>query len=119
MTMKMKTTTTAALAMLFAIAVTSVAAFAASSWEGVWNLKDLAGQPFEITLSSDGKATSSLHKEMVGTWKEEGGAAVIKWQTGWTTKIVKEGDHFKKTAYRKGQPLDGPPANSSNAVKLK
>jgi len=117
--MTMKKIITAVAALVFAIAVTSFAAFAASSWEGVWKVKDSAGQPFEITLSGDGKAKSSLHKEMIGTWKEEGGAAVISWQTGWTSKIVKEGDHFKKTGYRKGQPLDGPPSNSSDAVKVK
>jgi hypothetical protein len=31
-------------------------------------------------------------------------------QTGWTTKITKEGDKYKKTAYGKGQALDSPPA---------
>ena len=117
--MTMKKTMTTFAALLFAVAVTSFAAFAASSWEGVWKVKDSGGQPFEITLSGDGKAKSSLHKEMVGTWKEDGGAAVITWQTGWTTKIAKDGDHYKKTAFRKGQPLDGPPSNSSAAEKVK
>ena len=55
---------------------------------------------------------------MTGTWKEDGGAAVIKWDTGWTTKIIKEGDKYKKTAYDKGKPLDGPPTNSSDAEKV-
>ena len=56
---------------------------------------------------------------MVGTWKEEGNTAVITWNTGWSTKIAKEGDQYKKTAYGKGQPLDGPPANSTDAQKVK
>ena len=30
---------------------------------------------------------------------------------------VKGDDHYKKTAYRKCQPLDGPPANSSDAQR--
>ena len=117
--MTMKKTMTTFAALVFALAVTSFAAFAASSWEGVWKVKDSGGQPFEITLAGDGKAKSSLHKEMVGTWKEDGGAAVITWATGWTTKIAKDGDHYKKTAFRKGQPLDGPPSNSSAAEKVK
>ena len=37
-----------------------------------------------------------------GTWKEEGGAAVITWKSGWITKIAKEGDKFVKTAFKKG-----------------
>jgi hypothetical protein len=56
---------------------------------------------------------------MVGTWKEEGKSAVITWNTGWTTKILKEDDHYKKTAYEKSKPLDGPPTNSSDAAKVK
>jgi hypothetical protein len=54
---------------------------------------------------------------MTGTWKEEAGAAVITWNSGWTTKIAKEGDHFVKTSFKKGSPLDGKPTNSSDATK--
>jgi hypothetical protein len=82
-------------------------------------VKDTAGQPFEITLSGGGAAKASRGEGMVGTWKEEGKTAVITWNTGWTTKIAKEGDQYKKTAYGKGQPLDGPPANSTDAQKVK
>ena len=82
-------------------------------------MKDEAGRTFEITLSSDGTAKATLLEGMAGTWKEEGKTAVITWNTGWTTKITKDDDHYKKTAYRKGQPLDGPPASSSDAQKVK
>ena len=54
-----------------------------------------------------------------GTWKEEGETAVITWNTGWTTKITREDDHYKKTAFRKGQSLDGPPVNSSDGSVLR
>ena len=54
---------------------------------------------------------------MTGTWKEEGSAAVITWDTGWTTKISKDGDKFTKTAFKKGEA--GKPANSSAAEKVK
>jgi hypothetical protein len=110
---------TIALAAVFAIAMTTFASFAASDFIGTWSVKDTAGQPFEITLSGNGAAKASRGEGMVGTWKEEGKSAVITWNTGWTTKITKEDDHYKKTAYRKGQPLDGPPANSSDAKKAK
>jgi hypothetical protein len=111
--------TTAVLAAVFAIAMTSFASLAASDFVGTWNVKDLAGQPFEITLSGDGAAKASRGEGMVGTWKEEVKTAVITWNTGWTTKIAKEDDHYKKTAYGKGQPLDCPPANGSDAQKIK
>ena len=106
---------TAVLAAIFAITMTSFASIAASDFVGTWSVKDTAGQPFEMTLLGDGMAKASRGEGMVGTWKEEGKTAVITWNTGWTTKITKENDHYKKTAYRKGQSLDGPPANSSDA----
>ena len=109
----------AALAAVFAIALTSFATLAASQFEGVWKVQDTAGKPFQITLSADGSAKADRAGEgLTGTWTEEGGAAVIKWDTGWTTKIIKEGDKYKKTAYDKGKPLDGPPTNSSDAEKV-
>jgi hypothetical protein len=82
-------------------------------------VKDTSGQPFEITLSSDGTAKATRGEGMSGTWKQEGNTAVITWNTGWTTKITKQGNEYKKTAYRKGQALDGPPTNSSDAEKAK
>ncbi len=94
-------------------------AFAASALEGVWSVKDTAGKPFEITLSSNGVAKATRGEGMTGTWKEEGNAAVITWDTGWTTKITKEGNQYKKTAFRKGQAVDSSPANSSEAEKAK
>ena len=109
----------AALAAVFAIAFTSFATLAASQFEGVWKVQDTSGKPFQITLSTDGSAKADRAGEgLTGTWKEEGGAAVIKWDTGWATKITKEGDKYKKTAYDKGKPLDGPPTNSSDAEKV-
>ena len=91
---------------------------AAGAFEGVWRVADTGGQPFEITLSGGGVAKATRGEGMNGTWKEDGNAAVITWDTGWTTKIIKEGNQYKKTAYSKGQPLNAPPANSSNAEKV-
>jgi len=101
------------------IGMTSLATLAASAFEGVWKVKSTAGQPFEITLSSDGTAKASLRSDMVGTWKEEGQTAVISWKTGWTTKIIKEGNEYKKITYRKGQPESGTPASTSEAEKVR
>jgi len=97
--------------------VTSFAALTASPFEGVWKVKDTAGHPFEITLSSDGAAKATRGEAMTGTWKEEGDSAVITWNTGWTTKITKQGNKYVKAAYRKGQSLTAAPANTSDAEK--
>jgi hypothetical protein len=45
--------------------------------------------------------------------------SIITWKTGWTTKITKDGDHYKKAAFGNAQSLDGPPANSLDAEKVK
>jgi hypothetical protein len=99
------------------VAMTALTSFAASEFEGVWAVKDTNGTPFEITLSPDGKATTTQEQAGPGTWKEEGGAAVISWASGWTTKIAKDGDHYVKSAFKKGASLDGPPTNTSDAMK--
>ena len=103
----------------FLMGVTSLSALAASAFEGAWQVKDTAGKPFEITLSSGGVAQATRGEGMTGTWKEEGETAVITWNTGWTTKITKQGNQYHKAAYSKGQSLDAAPANSSDAQKVK
>ena len=112
--------TTAILTATAALAMTAVASFAAGEFEGMWKVKDTAGAAFQITLASDGSAKADREGEgMTGTWKEEGSAAIITWNTGWTTKISKEGGGYTKSAFKKGEPLDGKPTNSSAAEKTK
>lgn len=101
------------------LAIMSVSASAAGDFEGVWTVKDTDGKPFEITLSADGSAKASRGEGMVGTWKDDGSAAVITWNTGWTTKIMKDGNQYTKAAYGKGQLVDGKPVNTSDAEKAK
>jgi hypothetical protein len=112
-------TTVAALAGLLALAMTVTAGLAASEFEGKWKVADTTGKAFEITLAADGTAAGTQQEGQKGTWKEEGSAAIITWDTGWTTKISKDGDKFKKTAFKKGEPLTGTPTNSSPAEKVK
>jgi hypothetical protein len=99
--------------------VTTFGALAASPFEGVWKVKDTAGHPFEITLSSGGAAKATRGEGMTGTWKEQDDSAVITWNTSWTTKITKQGNQYVKEAYRKGQSLTAAPANTSDAEKTK
>jgi hypothetical protein len=97
----------------------NVGSLAAGAFEGVSKVADTAGQLFEITLSGGGVAKATRGEGMNGTWKEEGNAAVITWDTGWTTKIIKDGNQYKKAAYRQGQTTDAAPANSSDAERVK
>lgn len=118
--MQFKKITTGILTAAAALAMTAVASFAASEFEGTWKVKDTAGTAFQITLASDGSAKADREGEgMTGTWKEEGPTAIVTWSTGWTTKISKEGDGYTKSAFKKGEPLDGKPTNSSAAEKTK
>jgi len=111
-------TTTAVLALAFAIVMAACSAPTPSQYEGVWKVKDTSGAAFEITLSADGKAKADRSGEgLSGTWKEDGGAAVITWDSGWTTKIAKEGDAYKKMAYEKDP--SAAPNNTSDAEKVK
>ena len=114
----MKITTTAVLAAL-ALTVVGCSDSGSDEFAGTWKVADTGGKPFEIVLANDGTAKADREGEgMDGTWKEDGSSAVITWKTGWTTKITKEGDKFKKVAYDKGG-ADSNPKNSSTAEKIK
>jgi len=83
----------------------AVSAFAASGFVGKWDSTDTQGKPFTIWLSDDGTAKGDRSGEgLAGMWKEEGDAAVITWDSGWVTKIAKEGDSYKKTSLKDGKP---------------
>jgi hypothetical protein len=99
------------------IALGSGAGFAASEFQGTWKSKDTQGNPLQIVLSEDGKAKGDRAGEgMTGTWKADGDAVVINWDTGWTTKISKQGSTYKKTAYEKGQ--SGGAGQTTDATKV-
>lgn len=104
---------------LVSVGLTSSPSFANSAFEGVWKVTDSSGKPFEITLSADGTAKSTLLPMMVGSWKEEGNAAVIRWNTFWVTKIMKQGGAYKKIAYKRDESMSAPPYNTSPADKEK
>ena len=95
-------------AAIFAIALVGCdAPDATSGFAGKYKTADTQGNAMEITLMADGKATGSREGEaLTGTWKEDGGTAVITWSDDWTTKLTKDGDKYSKTAYKDGT-MDG------------
>lgn len=103
---------------LFAVATAPVSAWAASEFEGAWKVEDTKGQPFEITLSPDGTAKGDRAGEgLTGKWTANAKRAVIKWDTGWTTKIVKKGDKYVKQAFESKPAKGAKPTHSSEAQK--
>ncbi|MGE0856455.1 MAG: hypothetical protein AB7L18_10260 [Hyphomicrobiaceae bacterium] len=101
------------------IAALSLSAAADAGFAGNWKVTDTNGKPFTIMLSEDGKARADRSGEaMKGAWKTDGDAAVITWDTGWVTKIMKDGDGYKKVAFDKGAAPDGKPTNSSKAERV-
>jgi hypothetical protein len=93
-------------AIAFAAALAAASGFAASGFVGKWKTTDTEGKTFMIWLSDDGNAKGDRSGEgLSGMWKEEGDAAVITWDSGWVTKITKEGDTYKKTALENGKPV--------------
>jgi hypothetical protein len=102
-------TTAAFAAIALAIALTGASVLAAEGFVGKWKTTDTEGKPFTIWLSDDGTAKGDRSGEgLAGMWKEEGNAAVITWDSGWVTKIAKEGDSYKKTALKDGKPVGSP-----------
>ena len=121
--MTMKTFYSKAMATLaagaFAIFLSSTAGLAASDFQGTWEVQDTQGKPFQIMLMEDGSATGTREGEgLKGTWKEKKDSAVIRWDSGWTTKIKKDGDQYKKMAFEKGKDAKGEPSHSSAAKKV-
>ncbi|ADI30579.1 hypothetical protein [Methylotenera versatilis] len=90
----------------------------AGEYEGSWMLYDTHGGGFEATLSEDGTASGTHGDSMKhGTWKEVDGAVVISWKTGWTTRIVKQGDKYVKTSFKPGTTITDTPTDTSEAKK--
>ena len=111
----MKKTIVGTLAAAAAFAISASAAFADHHFAGTWKVKDSSGSDFQIMLDKDGTARADRGSEgMNGKWKEEDGTAVISWDTGWTTKIAKQGEHYKKTAFEGDKEK-----NTSDAMKVK
>ncbi len=89
-----------------AIALAAGAAIAASGFVGKWATTDSEGKPFTIWLSEDGTAKGDRANEgLAGMWKEEGGAAVITWDTNWVTTISKDGEAYSKSVTKDGKPV--------------
>jgi hypothetical protein len=84
-------------------------ALAASGFVGKYKTTDTEGKNFTIWLSDDGKAKGDRANEgLAGMWKENGNAAVITWDSGWTTTLTKTGDTYTKTAEKDGKPVGSP-----------
>ena len=90
----------------------------AGEFEGSWTLYDTHGGSFEAILSADGSASGTHGDSMKhGTWEESDGAVIIHWNTGWTTRISKQGDKYVKTAFKPGTSVTDTPADTSEAKK--
>lgn len=105
-------------AALLVFALTSASAIAASQFEGTWMTEDTKGKSFHITLAPDGKAKGERQDEgLTGTWEAEGDSVVINWDSGWVTKINKQGEKFTKQTFEKGS-ASGAPSHTADAKKM-
>ena len=92
---------------------------AAVDFTGKYLTTDTRGKPMQITLAPNGHAWGHRPGEyMKGAWAAGKRYAVINWTGGWSTKLVKRGDHFKKLAYGPGQAPKGKPLSKAYAVKV-
>jgi hypothetical protein len=89
-----------------------------SEFSGTWMVEDSDGNPFEITLFGSGTAEANRAGEgLTGSWSESDDrtSAIIRWDTGWTTKITRAGEGYIKTAYDSSAAA---PTNTSEAEKV-
>jgi hypothetical protein len=101
------------------VGVATASASFADDWTGKYVTEDTKGNPMSITLADDGKVRGEkLGHVLTGKWTNEDGAAVIKWDTGWTTMLAKDGDRYKKTAYRVGTSMEDGPTHTGSAEKI-
>jgi hypothetical protein len=109
----------ATLAAFAIVAGLSSAAHAAVDFTGKYLTTDTGGRPMQIVLAPNGHAWGHRPGEyMKGAWAAGRRYAVISWVGGWSTKLVKRGDHFKKLAYGPGQAPKGKPLSKAYAVKV-
>lgn len=101
-----------------ALVMAGAGAAFAGDWAGKYVTEDSKGHTFNIALAADGKATGEKQGHaMEGTWTNENDAAVIKWTTGWTTVLSRDGDGYRKTVYRPGLALTDEPTHTIKAEK--
>lgn len=104
----------------FALAFSTSGAVLAGEFEGGWVLNDSNGKPFDVSLNADGTASGTHNDSMKeGTWIEVDDAAIIHWNTGWVTRITRQGDKYFKQAFKPGTSLSDNPANTSDAQKTR
>jgi hypothetical protein len=108
-----------AVAAALVIALCTGVAFAATDFVGKYKTTDTQGNEMTITLAEDGSATGKRADESLkGTWKEEGGAALINWgESGWATRLTKEGDKYRTTGF-KGKRVPDDQTNTRDAEKV-
>jgi hypothetical protein len=113
------TRSAATLAALVVTAGLSSAALAAVDFTGRYATTDGTGKPMQIVLAPNGHAWGHRPGEYLrGAWAAGKRYAVISWTTGWSTKLVKRGGHFKKFAYAPGHAPKGKPLSKAYAVRV-
>ena len=102
------------------IALCTGVAFAASAFVGKYKTTDTQGKEMTMTLAEDGSATGQrVDEKLKGTWKEEDGGALITWgESGWVTRLTKEGDKYRTAASKKGKPVQAGQTNTRDAEKV-
>ncbi len=99
--------------------VLGVASSYADDWAGKFLTEDTKGNAFTITLDADGMARGEKEGHVLnGSWSVDGASAVIKWTTGWTTKLSANGDGYDKSAFRPGVPIEDKGAKVIAAKKV-
>ena len=96
---------------------TAFSAIAAGKFDGTWS-GVINGQSIEMVIDGAKATTSSSGLgASVGSVTEQDGTAVIKWESGGTSVVSKEGEGYMARYYAAGTPLDGNPDLSAELKK--
>jgi hypothetical protein len=87
-------------------------------FRGSWEVTDSSENKFDITLNSDGTATSTLREFVNGKWKVVQKQKVqIQWANGANDFIFADQDGYTRISFGPGQPPSGTPQETSSVTK--
>ena len=94
---------------------------AVKEFVGRWDIGRPQGggkSAFVMTLNPDYTATKSHVPGATGKWRMVNGEARVVWSDGWRDIIRREGERYRKIAFRPGTDFDSRPSNADSADKL-
>ena len=91
---------------------------AAADWPGIWKVSSTKGLTYYITLTKDGRVSSTLEGGFGGSWEEKDGKAYVTFASGWKAILSDENGKISKTAFRPGKAFTDKPDSVTPADRV-